>query len=206
MSNNSIDNINHHKYIFTIFDSIKPNHYYFIMSNIEIKKASLSDLEVLQIISIQTFSETFAEVNTPENIENYNRESFNLEKLTSEITNPNSQFFIAYSDSEPIGYLKINFGDAQTEILNDHALEIHRIYVLQAFHGKKVGQLLLDKAIEIAQQSTADYIWLGVWEENHRALQFYTKNGFITFDTHIFILGEEKQTDLLMKLEVNKKS
>ena len=206
MSNNSIDNINHHKYIFTIFDSIKPNHYYFIMSNIEIKKASLSDLEVLQIISIQTFSETFAEVNTPENIENYNRESFNLEKLTSEITNPNSQFFIAYSDSEPIGYLKINFGDAQTEILNDHALEIHRIYVLQAFHGKKVGQLLLDKAIDVAQQSTADYIWLGVWEENHRALQFYTKNGFITFDTHIFILGEEKQTDLLMKLEVNKKS
>jgi len=206
LSNNSIDNINHHKYIFTIFDSIKPNHYYFIMSNIEIKKASLSDLEVLQIISIQTFSETFAEVNTPENIENYNRESFNLEKLTSEITNPNSQFFIAYSDSEPIGYLKINFGDAQTEILNDHALEIHRIYVLQAFHGKKVGQLLLDKAIDVAQQSTADYIWLGVWEENHRALQFYTKNGFITFDTHLFILGEEKQTDLLMKLEVNKKS
>jgi len=206
LSNNSIDNINHHKYIFTIFDSTKPNHYYSIMSKIEIKKASLSDLEVLQIISIQTFSETFAEVNTPENIENYNRESFNLEKLTSEITNPNSQFFIAYSDSEPIGYLKINFGDAQTEILNDHALEIHRIYVLQAFHGKKVGQLLLDKAIDVAQQSTADYIWLGVWEENHRALQFYTKNGFITFDTHIFILGEEKQTDLLMKLEVNKKS
>ena len=176
------------------------------MSKIEIKKASLSDLEVLQIISIQTFSETFAEVNTPENIENYNRESFNLEQLTSELTNPNSQFFIAYSDSEPIGYLKINFGSAQTEVLNDDALEIHRIYVLQAFHGKKVGQLLLDKAIEIAQQTNSDYIWLGVWEENHRALQFYTKNGFIAFDTHVFILGEEEQTDLLMKLEVNKKS
>jgi ribosomal protein S18 acetylase RimI-like enzyme len=176
------------------------------MSKIEIKKASLSDLEVLQIISIQTFSETFAEVNTPENIENYNRESFNLEQLTSELTNPNSQFFIAYSDSESIGYLKINFGDAQTEIINDNALEIHRIYVSQAFHGKKVGQLLLDKAIEIAQKTEAGYLWLGVWEENHRALQFYTKNGFITFDTHIFILGEEKQTDLLMKLEVNKKS
>ena len=176
------------------------------MSKIEIKKASLSDLEVLQIISIQTFSETFAEVNTPENIENYNRKSFNLEQLTSELTNPNSQFFIAYSASEPIGYLKINFGNAQTEILNDDALEIHRIYVSQAFHGKKVGQLLLDKAVEIAQQTTSDYIWLGVWEENHRALQFYTKNGFVAFDKHVFILGDEEQTDLLMKLDVNKKS
>ncbi len=174
------------------------------MSNIEIKKATLSDLEVLQIISIQTFSETFAEVNTPENIENYNRESFNLEQLTSELNNPNSQFFIAYSNSEPIGYLKINFGNAQTEVLNDDALEIHRIYVSQAFHGKKVGQLLLDKAMEIAQQTNADYIWLGVWEENHRALGFYTKNGFVAFDKHVFILGDEKQTDLLMKLDVNK--
>jgi ribosomal protein S18 acetylase RimI-like enzyme len=176
------------------------------MSKIEIKKASLSDLEAIQIISIQTFSETFAEVNTPENIENYNRESFNLEQLTSELNNPNSQFFIAYSDSEPIGYLKINFGNAQTEIQSDNALEIHRIYVLQAFHGKKAGQILLDKAIEVAQQTTIDYIWLGVWEENHRALQFYTKNGFVAFDKHIFILGDEEQTDLLMKLDVNKKS
>ena len=174
------------------------------MSKIEIKKASLSDLEVLQIISIQTFSETFAEVNTPQNIENYNRDSFNLEQLTSELTNPSSQFFIAYSNSEQIGYLKINFGNAQTEILNDQALEIHRIYVLHAFHGKKVGQLLLDKAIDIAQQMHADYIWLGVWEKNDRALQFYIKNGFVTFDTHVFILGDEEQTDLLMKLDVNK--
>ena len=174
------------------------------MSKIEIKKAYLSDLEVLQIISIQTFSETFAEVNTPENIENYNRESFNLEQLTSELRNPNSQFFIAYSDSEPIGYLKINFGNAQTEILNDDALEIHRIYVSQAFLGKKIGQLLLDKAIAVAQQTTADYIWLGVWEENHRALRFYTKNSFVAFDKHVFILGDEEQTDLLMKLDVNK--
>lgn len=174
------------------------------MFKIEIKKASLSDLETIQIISTQTFSETFAEVNTPQNIENYNRESFNLEQLTSELTNPSSQFFLAYSNSKPIGYLKINFGNAQTEILNDQALEIHRIYVLNAFHGKKVGQLLLDKAIDIAQQIHADYIWLGVWEKNDRALQFYTKNGFETFDTHVFILGHEEQTDLLMKLDVNK--
>ena len=175
------------------------------MSKIEIKKASLSDLKALQIISIQTFSETFAEVNTPENIENYNQESFSEAQLTSELNNPNSRFFIAYSDSEPIGYLKINSDKAQTEVINDHALEIHRIYVSQAFHGKKVGQLLLDKVIEIAQQSAVDYIWLGVWQENHRALRFYTRNGFVSFDTHVFILGDDKQTDLLMKLDLNKK-
>ena len=169
---------------------------------IEIKKATLSDLPIIQNISIQSFTETFAEINTPENMEKYLEESFNTEQLTSEINNPESPFYIAFWETEPVGYLKLNFGNAQTEVIEDSTLEIQRIYVLQAFHGKKIGQLLLDQAIEIAQQEAVEYIWLGVWEENHRAIQFYTKNGFVIFDKHIFTLGNDQQTDLLMKLEI----
>lgn len=172
------------------------------MSEIEIKKAVLNDITAIQFVCKQTFTETFAEVNTPENIENYLQESFNLEQLTLEINNPNSQFYLASIDSEPIGYLKINFGNAQTEMVNENALEIQRIYVLQAFHGKKIGQLLLDEVVKIANQTVVDSIWLGVWEENSRAIQFYTKNGFVVFDKHIFTLGDDVQTDLLMQLQI----
>ena len=97
-------------------------------------------------------------------------------------------------------------GNAQTETIKDETIEIQRIYVLKAFHGKKLGQLLLDQAVKIAQEYNVDYIWLGVWEENHRAIHFYAKNGFVTFDKHIFILGHEQQTDLLMKLQIKTKS
>jgi ribosomal protein S18 acetylase RimI-like enzyme len=99
-----------------------------------------------------------------------------------------------------IGYLKINFGSAQTEPQEDKALEIERIYVVHHFHGKKIGQLLFEKAIQIAQQKKVTFVWLGVWEENHRAIQFYTKNGFEAFDKHIFVLGDDEQTDIMMKL------
>ncbi len=174
------------------------------MDPIAIKKATIEDLETLQLISEKTFTETFAAVNTPENLANYIEQSFNSEQLSMEINNQNSQFFLAFSASEPVGYLKINFGDAQTETVTKNAIEIHRIYVLQAFHGKKVGQLFLDQVIAVAQQMAVDAIWLGVWEENHRALQFYTKNGFIAFDKHIFTLGDDVQTDLLMQLKVTK--
>lgn len=173
---------------------------------IEIKRATLKDLVPIQNISKQSFTETFASINTPENIESYLQSSFNTEQLTSEISNPNSPFYLAILDSEPIGYLKLNLGDAQTEILKDNTLEIQRIYVLQAFHGKKIGQILLEEAIKVAQESSVDYIWLGVWEENHRALQFYSKNGFVEFDKHLFILGDDQQTDLLMKLKIATKS
>jgi ribosomal protein S18 acetylase RimI-like enzyme len=102
-----------------------------------------------------------------------------------------------------IGYLKLNFGASQTELKDKNALEIERIYVLKEFHGKKVGQLLFDKAIEIAKEHHVAYVWLGVWENNKSALQFYTKNGFVEFDQHIFVLGDEAQTDIMMKLELN---
>lgn len=172
------------------------------MNPIEIKKASASDLETIQKISIQTFKETFAAVNTPENITNYINESFNTEQITTELNRADSQFYVAYSNSEAVGYLKINFGDAQTETINGNALEVHRIYVVQSFHGKNIGQLLLDKAKVIAQSTGVAVIWLGVWEENHRALRFYTKNGFVVFDKHVFTLGKDKQTDLLMQLHI----
>ena len=173
------------------------------MNTIEIRKATLSDLETIQKISTQTFIETFAAVNTPENIDNYIKDSLNTERLTAELNNLNSQFYIAYSNDEVVGYLKINFGDAQTESLNENALEVQRIYVLQNFHGKNIGQLLLEEVKKIAQTTGVEYIWLGVWEENYRALRFYTKNGFVVFDKHVFKMGNDEQTDLLMQLKIH---
>jgi len=174
------------------------------MSPIIIRKATISDLEIIQEISKQTFIETFADVNTQENMENYVQENFNPEQMASEINNPNSAFYLASLENEIIGYMKLNFRDAQTEKQKENNLEIHRIYVLQAFHGKKMGQLLLDEVLKIAKQMAVNSIWLGVWEENHRAIQFYSKNGFVEFDKHIFTLGDDVQTDLLMQLEMNK--
>ena len=173
------------------------------MNTIEIRKATVSDLETIQKISIQTFIETFAAVNTPENIANYIKDSLNTEQLKAELNNLSSQFYIAYSNDEVVGYLKINFGDAQTESFNENALEVQRIYVLQNFHGKNIGQLLLDEVKKIAQITNVDSVWLGVWEENHRALRFYTKNGFVVFDKHVFIMGNDEQTDLLMRFEIH---
>jgi ribosomal protein S18 acetylase RimI-like enzyme len=101
-----------------------------------------------------------------------------------------------------IGYFKVNFGDAQTELQDKNSLEIERIYVSKDFHGKKVGQILYDKALEIAKTKKLDYVWLGVWEQNLRAVQFYKKNGFVEFDKHIFKFGNEDQTDLMMKKDL----
>jgi len=172
------------------------------MPEITIKAVLQKDIQTLQNIGRQTFSETFTESNTAENMQKYLEEGFAIEKLTLELQNENSKFYFAQLEDEVLGYLKINFGASQTELKDNKAVEIERIYVLQAFQGKKIGQLLYEKAMQIAKEVKAEYIWLGVWEENIKAIHFYTKNGFVPFDKHIFKLGDEEQTDIMMKLEL----
>ena len=175
------------------------------MKQIEIYKIGTKEIEQLQKIGKRTFFETFAESNTEENMQHYLNEGFTFEKLTSELQNQNSEFYFAESENQIIGYLKINFNEAQTELQDNTSLEIERIYVLKEFHGKSVGQLLYDRAIQIAKHKNVEYIWLGVWEENPRAIRFYKKNGFVEFDKHIFKLGNDIQTDIMMKLKLNYK-
>lgn len=173
------------------------------MTDIVITKISINEIGKLQEISRRTFFETFSADNTEVDMKKYLEEGLSVEKLTSELNDPCSEFYFATLDNSVIGYLKINFGQSQTELKGNQSLEIERIYVLKEFQGKKVGQLLFDKAIGIARQKNFDYIWLGVWEKNLRALRFYQRNGFVEFDKHIFKLGNDEQTDIMMKLTLN---
>ncbi len=172
------------------------------MQNIYLKKISFEQVYELQAISKNTFIEAFSAENTAEDMEKYLNESLSIEKLNEELANPNSIFYFALKDDEIIGYLKLNFGQAQTVFKQENWLEIERIYVLKSFYGKKIGQMLFEKALQKAKQTNIDYLWLGVWEKNKRAISFYQKNGFVEFDKHIFILGNDEQIDIMMKREI----
>jgi diamine N-acetyltransferase len=170
------------------------------MQTIVIKQLNPADVELLRELSVATFMETFASYNTEQNMNDYISTAFSLEKLESELNTPNSEFYFIYTDTELAGYLKLNNGDAQTEANQYSSLEIERIYVLGKFQGKRLGQALFEYALQIANQKNVTYVWLGVWEKNVRAIQFYQKNGFKAFDKHIFRLGDDEQLDIMMRL------
>jgi ribosomal protein S18 acetylase RimI-like enzyme len=169
------------------------------MEEITVLKATVNDLEKLRKIGKQTFIETFSGANTEENMRIYLEKSFSTEVLKAELNDKNSEIYFADNANETIGYVKLNFGSSQTELKDKNTMEIERIYVSKELHGKKVGQILYDKAMEVAGKRNADFVWLGVWEKNLRAISFYKKNGFEVFDKHIFILGNDVQTDIMMK-------
>ena len=170
------------------------------MTQIELIRATPADVLLLQAVSRQTFYETFAAANSAEDMDVYLAQSLATDKLAAELAVAESEFYLAVDNTQAIAYLKLNFGEAQTEPADQQAMEIERIYVLKSFQGKNIGQLLFEKAMQRARQQQATYVWLGVWEENHGAIGFYQRNGFVAFGKHVFRLGNDEQTDIMMKL------
>ena len=161
------------------------------------------DLEKLCEISYQTFYDSFAWGNTEANMKAYVNLAFSEETLLKEINDPGSAFYFALYDEISVGYLKINTGISQTDLKNENALEVARIYVRKNYQGKQIGKQMLDKAILIANEKMVDYIWLGVWEKNPDAIRFYEKNGFVKYGSHHFMVGNDRQTDIIMRLNRN---
>ncbi|MCW3077025.1 MAG: Prolyl aminopeptidase [Bacteroidetes bacterium] len=160
------------------------------------------EVNLLQEICVKTFTETYGHLNTPDNFKKYIEANFNIDVLTKEIDNPQSfTYFISLFDVI-IGYLKLNTGEAQTEKMGADALEIERIYILKTHQGFKAGHALLNTAILKGKELMKKFIWLGVWEKNHKVIEFYERHGLKKFDEHVFILGDDEQIDFLYKLEI----
>jgi len=169
---------------------------------IQITKVTINDVKILQKIGKETFSATYSLNTTSKEMADYLEIAFVEQKLVAEIKNPNSEFYFAKINQKVIAYLKVNIGDAQTDFQPENSLEIERIYVLKEFQGKKIGLALLNKAIDLAKEKNTDYIWLGVWQKNPMAIQFYKKHNFVEAGTHPFVFGGMTHNDLLMKLNI----
>ena len=137
----------------------------------------------------RTFDDAFRRLNDAASFNEYLDSSFSRAKLDEELKNPNSTFFFLYSDDVLAGYMKINLGDAQTDLKDPEALEIERIYVTRDFQGLGLGKALIDKAMEAARAAKKKAVWLGVWEKNGNAIAFYKKMGFSKTGTHDFYIG-----------------
>lgn len=173
------------------------------MKDLVIRNVTNTEAVKLMKIAIESFVAAFGKQNSQPDMDEYLRQSFSRAQLQKELQNPDSFFYFAEKEEQVTGYLKINRGKAQTEQFSERAIELERIYVLPKFYGKGIGQQLFRKVLEIAEQEAADMIWLGVWEKNVGAIRFYKRNGFLPFGEHVFMLGSDRQTDILMKLSLS---
>ncbi|WP_243721496.1 GNAT family N-acetyltransferase [Macrococcus bovicus] len=162
-----------------------------------IRQLDSQEASTLQAISIETFKETFEADNSEEQMADYLSTAYALDKLTAELNNSHSYFYFAETKDGIAGYLKLNQLDAQSEKMGSDALEIERIYVRSSCHRQGIGQALMKKAYDVAVDKDKSKIWLGVWEHNHKARAFYEAEGFVKTGEHLFMMGDDAQTDYI---------
>jgi ribosomal protein S18 acetylase RimI-like enzyme len=169
---------------------------------LQIRPATEADLPALLALAERTFREAWADDNDPENFERYCREAFNPARLAAEFADPRSEFYLVLRAELPVAYLKLNLHTAREGLDGDDHLQIERIYVLAEYQGQRLGGRLLELALERAAAVGAPWLWLSVWQEAPRSIRFYQRNGFEIFGTGVFQLGDDPQTDWLMKRRV----
>lgn len=168
------------------------------MNEVMIREATAADATVIADLSHRTFYDTFAAVNTAANMDKFFAEQFKYEDLVREVGLPGNIFLLVLRNNTPVGYTLLREG-ADAALGNADAIEIVRIYLAKTEQGKGTGTMLMQRCIDLAVQLKKNTIWLGVWEHNATAIAFYHKWGFEQFGSHIFMLGDDEQTDWLMK-------
>ena len=168
----------------------------------DIRYATPEDAKLISELGARTFYEAFAQDNSPESMEAYLRDSFSPAIQFRELSEPDSVFLIAELSANPIGYAQLVVNSTAEVIRGRKPLELRRIYASREYVGQGVGKALMKATIEEARQRGCDCVWLGVWEKNQRAIEFYKKWGFHVVGTHPFVLGADQQNDFIMELEL----
>jgi GNAT superfamily N-acetyltransferase len=170
--------------------------------DLTIRRAHPDDAGLLTELGARTFSETFAADNTPEDLDAYLASSFNHARQTAELADPASTFLIAEVGGVAAGYAKLHAGEPAEGIEGTKPVELVRLYVSREWLGRGVGEALMRACVDEARRAGHETMWLGVWERNGRARAFYRKWDFRAVGEHVFQLGSDPQTDILMERAV----
>jgi len=170
---------------------------------VTIRRGDPDDANLLAELGARTFEETFAVDNTEENMAAYLASSFSPEQQAAELAHPGSIFLIAEVGGIAAGYAWLHAGEPGEGVEGAKPIELVRLYVSREWLGRRVGHALMDACLDAAWKAGFETIWLGVWERNHRAQAFYRKWDFSAVGHHVFYLGSDPQTDILMQRPTN---
>ena len=173
-----------------------------IIDNMLIRLATLTDATRLCELSETTFRDTYTAYNTPENMDGHVAKHFSLQQIESELKDSINQYVVCEDGQDLIAFVKLVRNHSTKGLTEEKVVEIERIYVRKEFHGQQLGRKLIDFCTDWAKEQGFEVIWLGVWEHNPNAIKFYEKMGYVRFGEHTFTLGDDVQTDYVMKKKI----
>ena len=172
------------------------------MSELYIRKATISDLKIISALGITTCYEAYFELDPSHDLAEYCVNFFSLEQLTTEFEDLNSTILIAEWSGKAVGFAKLREGKKIDCLAGKHAIEVQRIYVLEKMKGKHIGRNLIEKCLENGREKGYELLWLGVWDKNIAAQKFYEKVGMKNVGITDFSDGKNKFINFVFAIEI----
>jgi ribosomal protein S18 acetylase RimI-like enzyme len=165
---------------------------------VRIRRATIDDAGVLAAFARRTFDETFAAQNDPGKLTAFLDSTYGAEQQREELEDPGWVTLFAEEDGELSGFVQVRDGPPPPCVATPAPLELGRLYVDRRWQGAGIAGALMEGAVAVAIERGARSLWLGVWEENPRAIAFYRRRGFDVVGEQVFTLGGDPQTDWVM--------
>ena len=167
-----------------------------------LRPALAADAPALSVLAERTFRDTFGSRNSPENMDLHCARAFGAGIQRQEIEDRGVVTTIAEDQGAMVGFSQLHRARAHESVNATRPAELHRIYVVAEWQGRGVARDLMQHALDTAARELCDWLWLGVWEHNPRAMAFYRKFGLEVVGSHDFMLGQERQRDLVMAVKL----
>jgi ribosomal protein S18 acetylase RimI-like enzyme len=153
---------------------------------VSITRASESDGGLLSAIAKTTFIESHGTSAEQADIDSYITEKYSDAVLRHELADAENVYYIIYHNNKVAGYSKIVFNLAYAGSPVQNIAKLERLYLLKEFYNTRLGLALFQFNIDLAKANTQAGVWLYVWKENTRAVNFYTNAGFLIIGSHDF--------------------
>ena len=168
------------------------------MTDLIIREAVPAEASLIARLARQSFSEAFGDRNDPGDLACFLDSAYGVVQQSAELGNPSWTTLLAFQGDQAVGFAQLRRDSAEPCVASPKPVELHRLYVLQSHHGAGAGAALMQRVLDRARAEGFRSHWLGVWEHNARGLAFYRKWEFEEVGSHIFQVGSDPQTDLLL--------
>lgn len=156
----------------------------------KIVEAKIEHYEILAEIGKKSFLEAHGHSASKEDIVSYVNKNFNSEVFHKELANSNNIYHLIYHNNQIAGYSKIVLNVENVNIVDQNVTKLERLYLLKEFYSLNLGAKLFKFNVELSLKNNQKGIWLAVWVENQRAINFYNKKGFKIVGKYDFQISE----------------
>lgn len=163
-----------------------------------IRRATEDDVATLSAFARQQFIETFAAQNDPDDLAAFLDATYSPDQQRAELHDPTRSYWLLEMDGQLAGFALLRDQAPHDAVVARHPVEVQRFYVDRAWHGRGLAATLMAHACETARALGGDTVWLGVFEQNPRAIRFYEKQGFAAVGAQTFMVGTDAQRDVVM--------